>query len=273
MVKASELMRNRALWDSVQETNPKHTKEVKLGRSFTAIDPYRQIERATEVFGPAGMGWGWRIVNSFVTSATNQYVVELELWHTDPSQTIMQCGQAGLFIDRAMTKPDPDFAKKAVTDALTKSLSCLGFNADIFLGKFEDNKYVQEMAQKFDGVAQTDKKAANALAFAHKFHDALANEGDWANKEEIVKEKSKLLVSLGNYPEASDLAQEAIQKFVLPQYKIVLISAADRSAFLDLTATHNELRLIIQGFSSTLNDELVALEDEVASQFPNKEAS
>ena len=35
---------------------------------------------------------------------------------------------------------------RAMTDATTKALSKLGYNADVFLGKFDDNKYVQEQA-------------------------------------------------------------------------------------------------------------------------------
>jgi len=38
--------------------------------------------------------------------------------------------------------------KKATTDGITKCLSMLGFNADVFLGKFDDNKYVQELKNK-----------------------------------------------------------------------------------------------------------------------------
>ena len=40
---------------------------------------------------------------------------------------------------------DDDFAKKVATDALTKGLSKLGFNADVFLGLFDDNKYVNQL--------------------------------------------------------------------------------------------------------------------------------
>ena len=36
----------------------------------------------------------------------------------------------------------------------TKGLSKLGFNADVFMGKFDDNKYVDSLANKY-GV---DKK-------------------------------------------------------------------------------------------------------------------
>jgi hypothetical protein len=36
-----------------------------------------------------------------------------------------------------------------MTDALTKGLSQLGFNADVFLGLYDDNKYVEAVRREF----------------------------------------------------------------------------------------------------------------------------
>ena len=36
-----------------------------------------------------------------------------------------------------------------MTDAMTKAFSHLGLNADVFLGKFDNIKYVEEMKHKF----------------------------------------------------------------------------------------------------------------------------
>ena len=49
-----------------------------------------------------------------------------------------------------MTKIDDNFAKKLETDTLTKALSKLGFNADIFLGKFDDIRYVEDLNKEFN---------------------------------------------------------------------------------------------------------------------------
>ena len=46
-------------------------------------------------------------------------------------------------------KANDECHKKLRTDALTKSLSMLGFNADVFMGKFDDNKYVAKMNKEF----------------------------------------------------------------------------------------------------------------------------
>lgn len=145
---------NMDLWDRVSKTNPAHTKKVTFGRAITAIDPYRQIEAATREFGPAGQGWGW-IVKQVEHLPTNEVAVLVRVWvrhkpvgHHDEGH-IEQWGQASLYTDNAEKKKDKDLMKKATTDGLTKCLSCMGFNADIFLGKFEDNKYVQQMNEEF----------------------------------------------------------------------------------------------------------------------------
>ena len=44
---------------------------------------------------------------------------------------------------------DDEAPKKAMTDAMTKAFSHLGLNADVFLGKFDNIKYVEEMKHKF----------------------------------------------------------------------------------------------------------------------------
>jgi uncharacterized protein YllA (UPF0747 family) len=40
-------------------------------------------------------------------------------------------------------------AKKIETDTLTKAISKLWFNADIFMGKFDDLRYIEEMNEEF----------------------------------------------------------------------------------------------------------------------------
>jgi hypothetical protein len=139
---------NLKLWDSVEKTNPAHTTEVTFGRKITAIDPYQQIKNATAKFGPVGIGWGWSVVK-VEHLPTNELGLLIRMWHTDKANTFDQWGQASLYIDNAQKKKDTDCFKKATTDGITKCLSLIGFNADVFLKKFNDNKYVQEMINHF----------------------------------------------------------------------------------------------------------------------------
>lgn len=146
-------MSNMELWNKVCETDPKHTKKVSFGRGFTAIDPMYQIRTATEHLGVAGFDWGWEVVETlFLPNDT--VAVRVRLWHSRDgvkveSSFIEQWGQCGLYTDSNKSKDDQDCMKKATTDGLTKCLSCLGFNADVFLGKFDDNRYVAQMNEKF----------------------------------------------------------------------------------------------------------------------------
>lgn len=131
---------NMKIWNEVCVTNPDHTKKVNARGGFTAIDAMYQVRRATEVFGPVGKGWGWDFDLEYLNNGTVLAIVTL--WHGDRTQTVKQVGQKSL----GGQKPDEDAVKKAVTDGLTKCLSYLGFSADVFLGLFDDNKYVQAAA-------------------------------------------------------------------------------------------------------------------------------
>lgn len=142
-------MSNLDLWNKVEKTNPSHTKPVTFGRAITAIDPYQQIKNATKEFGPVGIGWGWS-VERVEYLPTNELALLVRMWHTEKSNTFDQWGQASLYIDKAEKKKDTDCFKKATTDGVTKCLSLIGFNADVFLGKFEDNKYVQQLTEEFN---------------------------------------------------------------------------------------------------------------------------
>ena len=52
---------NLKIWKEVCETPKNWTKKVEIGkRKYTTISAYRQIERATALWGPFGGRWGVR---------------------------------------------------------------------------------------------------------------------------------------------------------------------------------------------------------------------
>ncbi len=183
---------NLKLWDSVCKTDPSHTKKLTLGRTITAIDPYRQIEAATKAFGPVGQGWGWS-VGRVEHLPTNEVCILISMWHGDSGKVFEQWGQASLFIDKKEMKKDTDCMKKATTDGITKCLSMLGFNADIFLGKYDDNKYVQAMQQEFAEKPKLEMNKADI---------------DWIA---AVKASPSCLGQLDNNPTYRDLIKAAAQ--------------------------------------------------------------
>lgn len=145
---------NTALWDKVFPTDPAYTKFVKVGRGFTTIDAYYQVKTATEVFGPVGLGWGW---DTDETYTDGMVIVKMYLWYKHPdtgetSQPVVHFGCKALA--NKSGRINEDAVKSATTDALTKALSFIGFNGDVFLGLFDDNKYVAMQQQKFEEKAE-----------------------------------------------------------------------------------------------------------------------
>lgn len=137
---------NLAIWRSVEHTDPRHTKRVNQRGGFTAISAHYQVMRATEVFGPVGIGWGY--VNGEPIWHETLVFVPVTLWHGERSNTFGPL-YGGAEWKNNKGYLDSDAPKKAATDGLTKALSQLGFNADVFMGRFDDNKYVEQMEREF----------------------------------------------------------------------------------------------------------------------------
>jgi len=152
-------MKNLELWQKVEKTDPRHTKKARIGQmNITAICPQYQRMTATAMFGPFGYGWGVEDpVYTFMDfpDSTKLCTYTATFWfiHQEKKSSFpIQSNIKVAFITqggKGYLKVDDEYAKKAATDALTKGLSMLGFNSDIFLGKYDDNKYVNQVTEEF----------------------------------------------------------------------------------------------------------------------------
>jgi hypothetical protein len=161
------------IWNQVEKTNPKYTRDVNVGRKFTAIDANYQVMKATEVFGPFGMGWGVKESKfSLLTVDPNDAHYNLLqytgiLWFKDGAAY----GEFDITSDIELFEEVNDKAtggkkwkrveeshKKVSTDAMTKGLSRLGFSADVFLKKFDDSRYVQSLRNEFRDQEQRQQQ-------------------------------------------------------------------------------------------------------------------
>ena len=111
---------NLLLWNAVCKTDPKHTKKVTFGRSFTAIDPHSQIMKATEQFGPVGEGWGYNCEHSTiqVDEGTLFAVCDVWIWRTNPKNMfgpLRGASELRYVSSKGMTMIDTDAPKKAMT--------------------------------------------------------------------------------------------------------------------------------------------------------------
>lgn len=141
---------NLELWNKVQKTNPNYTKKAKVGgMTITAIAPQYQIMMVTEQFGVYGKTWGFKNVQLDYSLVEKYDMVVFKGTFFFPEGQFEIVNSCKLFMDRNKKMLDDNFAKKIETDTLTKAISKLGFNADIFLGKFDDVRYLNEVKEEF----------------------------------------------------------------------------------------------------------------------------
>ena len=153
---------NLALWQRVEKTDPQYTKPFSRGGGFrgTAVNGTYLAKKATEVFGPMGIGWGLEILDEELMQGAPLgdgafelvHKVRVKLWYVLDYQRgeVVQFGQT-TFVGRNKNGlyTDEEAPKKSLTDAMSKCLSLLGFAADVHLGRFDDNKYVADLKQEF----------------------------------------------------------------------------------------------------------------------------
>ena len=179
---------NMKLWDSVCKTDPKTTKQFKGKGGFvgTAVCAQSQRKAATEQFGPYGIDWG--VCNEkFEILARSDDPHDSMLVYTGNLQYPWgdKKGALGLVSSIDLWQyvksyktwiAISDIHKKVRTDALTKGLSELGFNSDVFEGKFDDSKYVTAMQEEFAPPPPTKEPTDNQKADAKKIGNALADQ-------------------------------------------------------------------------------------------------
>src|SRR4051812_48718865 len=75
------MSKNLELWDSVKTTDPQYTKKFTKGGGFsgTAISPMYLFWKATQKFGPIGIGWGfYEVENKFIEGV---WCSKVRLWY------------------------------------------------------------------------------------------------------------------------------------------------------------------------------------------------
>ena len=142
---------NLELWKRLEKTDPKHTKKAKIGgMSITAVAPHYQILNATREFGVYGVTRGFKSIELDYNLIEKYDLIVFRGCFFSPLGECQVINSSKMYMDRKKEMVDTDFAKKIETDALTKVLSKMGFNADIFMGRFDDTKYVNDMKREFN---------------------------------------------------------------------------------------------------------------------------
>lgn len=180
---------NMNLWNSVAVTNPNHVKTFTRSGGFsgTAVNATYQAQKATEMFGPCGIGWGIEILEEryqdgapllqegVVIGKEVIHILRVKLWYDFQGKRgeVIHFGQT-LFVGRNKNGffTDEEAPKKSMTDAMSKCLSLIGFSADIHMGLYDDGKYVADLRKQFGSAksVQSDPSPSSSSS-----QDAMAS--------------------------------------------------------------------------------------------------
>ncbi|WP_434706881.1 hypothetical protein J3Q07_08185 [Pseudomonas sp. D4-18] len=191
--------KNMQIWNRVEKTDTRFTKDAKVGgQQITSLNGTAMIMKATEIFGPVGIGFGWKVTEERFDKGAEMFVGEgdkraslgFELNHTVKILFWFKIdGERGeleqygctpyLYKSKFGTTTDGEAPKKSLTDAIKKSLSMLGFSADVFLGMFDDRDYVQQrqeeeaIEQAVDKDAEIARQAQDRLDYIKSVIDTM----------------------------------------------------------------------------------------------------
>ena len=214
---------NLKLWNSVEKTDPDYTKAYKGHGGFiaTSINAEYIIKKATEKFGPVGVGWGWDIIEErYDTGAPLKpkeddpipeieirsvvHTCKIKLWYILPGREdkayIEHYGHTPhVYSNKYGFQTELEAPKKSLTDAIKKALSMLGFAGDVFLGEYDDINYLEELKREFavekadDQDAERERQAAEFREWYQKQKEMLENAVSFNELEQLYKISVRML--------------------------------------------------------------------------------
>lgn len=157
--------KNLAIWSQVEKTDTRYTKQAKVGgQNITSLSGTAMVMKATEIFGPAGIGFGWKVLEErfdpgievfsgegdkrISLGFTSNHTVRIAFWfiHEGQRGEIESYGCTNYIYKASYGMlSDGEAPKKSLTDAIKKALSALGFSADVFLGLHDDANYLEQL--------------------------------------------------------------------------------------------------------------------------------
>lgn len=162
---------NLKYWNKLCVTDPDYVTYVNFGSfKYHSVDPIHRAKMMTEMFGPCGTGWGFDAKHSDIHLPNGSIVAvsDVTLWYmpdggADRLDRVefgpIRCTEQAIGENG---KLDPDAWKKATTDAIGKAMSYIGMSADVYEGKFDDDRYVQAARDR-----AADDREDRALKMLH----------------------------------------------------------------------------------------------------------
>ena len=142
-------MANMDIWGKVENTPKEAQKEIGAGRlkGFTDINPMWRFKCLTELFGPCGIGWKYKITDKHIVPGANgeaKAFVDILLyykWDGEWSEGVPGTGGSSLVsAEKSGLYTNDECYKMALSDAIGTACKALGMSADIYFSK-DRSKY------------------------------------------------------------------------------------------------------------------------------------
>lgn len=143
-------MNSMELYNKLRSVPAEAKKEIAAGRlkGFTDINPMWRIKALTEVFGPCGIGWWYKITDKRLEAYNDEIkaFVDIELYYIAKDETGMVMSQPVVgtggapFVTQEKNGPyvSDECFKMALTDAISVAAKSLGVGADVYYDKDRD---------------------------------------------------------------------------------------------------------------------------------------
>jgi hypothetical protein len=188
------MIENLKIWEEFADIDPQFTKAI-TGKQYKGTSPNPQyvIRCLTELFGPVGKGFGWRVLAEDFQPLGEKTLhwCRIEFWHTDRANTFEEYGQtiAAYPTNSGGFMVDEDAPKKSQTDAIVKAASHLGIAANIFLGRWDDQKYVAEVNAEYRAEERQKDPPFNPSAAADRIIAKLQRQATAADLDAAFAEE------------------------------------------------------------------------------------
>lgn len=141
---------NLELYDKFRVCPKEAQKPIAAGRlkGMTDINPMWRIKALTEAFGPCGIGWTTKILNTWIDEGSdgeriaNVHIALRIKYNGEWSEPIEGIGGAmQISSERNGLHTDDECYKKAYTDAMSVACKALGIAADVYWSRDPESKY------------------------------------------------------------------------------------------------------------------------------------
>lgn len=203
------------LWNNVKTPDPAYTKQFTGAGGFsgTSVNGVYTIRQLTENFGKVGSGWGYEIIDDdFHNGHTvfneqgdsiglvSVHTLRINFWYMEDGEkkSFEQYGHTPFITYSKKYKnmnTDMEYAKKSLTDAISKAASLLGFNADVFMGKFDDRDYLQEVADDYE-IKDSDDKLQTEIDQRQEYENLYKDNLNLIKTAVNMNELEKVFVSI-----------------------------------------------------------------------------